>query len=962
MGRQQEQGLLRQRLDQMLAGRGGVVLVGGEAGIGKTMLVEDLSVQAEEAGALALWGHAYDLSVTPPYGPWLELLHGYSERDGLPPLPPFVDDLAATAALGSQERLFAAVRDFFQAVAARQPLLLILEDQHWGDEVSLELLRSLARQIAQCRLLVVVTYRSDELRRQHPLYARLPVLVRETQATRLEVRPLLDAAHHLLLRTRYQLSEADDSRLAHYLVQHAEGNPLYAGELLRTLEEQGVLLPADDGWQLGNLAQVRVPPLLRQVIDMRVERLGDAARELLAAAAVIGQTVPYGLWQAVSGADEATLAAAVERAAAARLLEEFGDGSRARFVHALIREALYQGIVPSRRRRLHRLAGESLAALPEPDADAVAHHFRMAGDERAADWLIAAGERAERAYAWMTAAERFEAALPFLATQRAGVGAGQRGWLLYRLAVLRRFGDAPRSVVALEEAGRLATEAGDTALAAYALVMGGHVRCLAGDLARGIAELEAGIAAVAALPAAEHARRDVMDFVEPTTGASTLVYWLPVVGRLAEARALGEEHVATSGARDAQGVVRAPYVDAFFGLGDLYACLGEPRRARQAFDDARAGYDALDYFHQSYTVLMNVLHYVIVPYHADDLAVRRRVTAEAERGAARVRDIRGALPSGIEHLPLMAVEATGWDEARRLAGWAAGRPAAEEWATAAVGAVLLARGDVDPLGPLIAQALPLGPNSEPGFAYFQSAVALQRAAATLALRAGDLPVARAWLTAHDRWLAWSGSVLGQAEGASLWAKYFQHAGDAGQARRHAEQALAHASAPRQPLALLAAQRLLGQIETDARRFGAAEARLQASLTLAQSCQAPFERALTLLEIARLRLAQGKPDAARALLGEVRAICEPLGARPALAQVAALEARLATSRQTRPFGLSERELEVLRRVAQGLTDAQIAGELFISRRTVTSHLTSILNKLGVSSRAAAVAVAARHDLL
>ena len=399
----------------------------------------------------------------------------------------------------------------------------------------------------------------------------------------------------------------------------------------------------------------------------------------------------------------------------------------------------------------------------------------QAGDERAATWLIAAGERAERAGAWMTAAERFEAALPLLAAR--GAGAGERGWLLYRVAILRRLGDAPRSVVALEEVGRLAMEAGDTALAAHALVMRGHARGFAGDPARGIPELEAGIAAVAALPPADRARREITTYVESTTGMGTLVMWLAFVGRLAEARALGEGYVAGTAVRDARGIVRAPYVDAFWGLGDLYARLGEPEKARVAFYEAYTGYDALGYASQAYTALLHILHCVIVPYRTEALAERRRVTDEAERGAGRVRAMRGALPGGIEHLPFMAVDATGWGEARRLAGWVAGLPAAQEWAVAVVGAVLIAQGDAETLQPLIAQALPDGPGTEPGGVYFQSAVALQRAAATLALREGDLPRRREWLEAHDRWLAWSGAVLGRSEGQGLWAQYHRQSGE-----------------------------------------------------------------------------------------------------------------------------------------------------------------------------------------
>jgi DNA-binding CsgD family transcriptional regulator len=759
---------------------------------------------------------------------------------------------------------------------------------------------------------------------------------------------------------RYRLPAPDTARLGTYLDRRAGGNPLFLGELLRTLAEERVLRSGGAGDTLADLTAVRIPPLLRQVIDGRRARLGEAANDLLAVAAVIGQEVPLDLWAAVSGADEEALLDAVERAAGARLLEDLADGTRARFVHALIREALYEGILPSRRRRLHRAAGEVLAALPDPDADAVAHHFRVAGDPRAAEWLVAAGERAEKADAWMTAAERFEAALPLLTAR----GAGERGWLLYRVAILRRFGDAPRSIAALEEAGRLAAEAGDAALAAYALVMRGDVRGFAGDGARGIPEVEAGIAAVAALPPAERARREVAAFVERTTGTGTLALLLTGVGRLAEARALGEEYIAAPNVRDARGIVRPPYVDAFFALGGLFARLGEPEKARVAYDDARTGYSAMGYSHQSYTILLNILHYMIVPYRTDALAERRRLTNEAERGAVRARAIRGALPSGIEHLPFMAVDATGWGEARRLAGWVAALSTAQEWSVAAVGAVLLAQGDAETLGPLIAQALPEGAGTEPGGIYFQSAVALQRAAATLALREGDLPSAREWLEAHDRWLAWSGAVLGRSEGNSLWAQYHRQAGDMETARDHAERALAQATAPRQPLALLAAHRLLGELDADATRDDDAHAHLDAALRLADACAAPYERALALLAFAELRGRSGETDEARRLLAEVRRICEPLGAQTALARADALAAQLDALRDATPVypaALSAREVEVLRLVAEGQTNREVAETLFLSEHTVRSHVRSILTKTRTDNRTGAANFAREHDL-
>jgi DNA-binding CsgD family transcriptional regulator len=239
---------------------------------------------------------------------------------------------------------------------------------------------------------------------------------------------------------------------------------------------------------------------------------------------------------------------------------------------------------------------------------------------------------------------------------------------------------------------------------------------------------------------------------------------------------------------------------------------------------------------------------------------------------------------------------------------------------------------------------------------------MQRVAAAQALEDGDRPNAKAWLEAHDRWLAWNGTVLGRSEGQALWAQYHRQSGDSAQAFAHAERALAHASEPRQPLALLAAHRLLGELDIESGHLTAAEEHLQASLALATACATPFERALTLLALASLDAAKGDTAQAHTLLDEAESICTTLGAKPALARIAALREHLGTTPPpSYPAGLSAREVEVLRLVAQGMTDRQVADALFLSPRTINQHLRSIYNKLGVSSRTAASTFAVQHGL-
>jgi DNA-binding CsgD family transcriptional regulator len=197
-----------------------------------------------------------------------------------------------------------------------------------------------------------------------------------------------------------------------------------------------------------------------------------------------------------------------------------------------------------------------------------------------------------------------------------------------------------------------------------------------------------------------------------------------------------------------------------------------------------------------------------------------------------------------------------------------------------------------------------------------------------------------------------------------WAQYHRQAGNVAAARAHAERARAHATEPRQPLALLAAHRLLGALAIDAGRFDDAARHLDASLAIADACAAPYERALTLLAMAERCLAMGTPAEAATLLDEMRAICTPLGARPALARADALAVRLDALRDAAPAspaGLSAREVEVLRLVAAGRTNRDIADALFLSEHTVRVHVRNILTKTDTDNRTAAAAFARQHRL-
>ncbi len=812
-------------------GRVGLVLVGGEAGIGKTTLVEDLSIQAEVRGCLVLWGHAYDLSVTPPYGPWLEIWRQYRALGDatLPPLPPFIFDADELTKVGSQETLFAEVAEFLNVVASQRPIVLVLDDLHWFDQASLDFTRFLARQAMAHRLLLVSTYRSDELHRRHPLYTLLPLLVREAGAERVDVQALTGTGHRALIGSRYLLSVEDQERLEQYLDEHAEGNPLYAGELLRTLEDAGALFGGDDGWQLGDLEEVRVPPMLRQVIEGRLARLPETTRELLDVAAIIGQDVAFDLWATVAGVDEGVLLEAVESAAHAAVLVVLSDGSGAQFRHALLREALYENVLPLRRRLWHRKTAEALAATRTPDPDQVAYHYQQAGDERAVEWLITAGERARRAYVWATAAERWDAALAKLTEQQAPVL--ERVGILMRIALVMRYADPRRAVALMEEAAKLATETSEAGVAILISFVAGLSRFSTGDVRMAMPQIIHSAQAFRELPLEERVGSwgtVPLGFpaYEPSLVGS-LILNLVHVGRLPEAGAWGETF-RTEPVPDLHPVQPgSPYADGLSGQANLTALLGQVADARRFTDQARVAYRVIGHHWRLAQLLGRELELIQIPYFPEELNERQKLADEALLAA---REAQGG--GGIQHiqlyvLPLLWIEGaweTAWEVVRAsdgLQNWVQ-----RQYVQHYLGRLGYAQGQVAMAQRAIGAVLASGPTTEPGETGFVEALALQGLAAEIALDAHDLSTARAWLEAQDRWLDWSGAVLGRAEGALLWAQYHHASGDAALAREHAEQALTHASDPRQPLALIAVaplSRPAGHRSRAVRRSGGAPA-------------------------------------------------------------------------------------------------------------------------------------------
>jgi len=945
-------------------GRGQLVLLGGEAGVGKTTIAEALCGEAADRGALALVGHCYDLTDTPPYGPWTDAFGDYQPEADLPSPPAAFARTGAENAITTRSALFDGARNFVATLAERRPSIILLEDLHWADPESLDLLRAVGRKVASQALLVLATFRGDELAREHLLFRLLPVLEREAGARRLELRRLHQEALRDLVVARYRLTETNSARLVAFLYAEAGGNPFFTQQLLRALEEDQVLRPLGNRWVLGDLEHTGVPSLLREVIDGRLLRLNEEGQRLLRAAAVVGQEVPFSLWAQVVDYEEEAMISVVEEATTARLIEPTEDGAGFRFVHALMREALYEGINPLQRRLVHRRVGETLAAFPAPDPDAVAYHFRRAGDERAVGWLVAAGERAERTSALVTAAERYEAALA-LQDER-GMDAAEHGWLRLRLATLQRFRKPREALAHVEAAERLAQEAGDSELVAYVLLVRGLLLVYADGIREGLPDVAAGVEMVEHLPSQGDARRGSEQSIDAVVNPRMLAAMLSWAGRLAEAKERGERYLA----RSADPREAASLAGAWWGMALVHAMQGHPDQARRAYESTRAAYENLDQHRLLAFVLRDELTYAVLPYLGDHLAERERVATAAEQAVLR-GNAAGAIDEPAEYaryprLPLTVLEGE-WREARRIISVLAEYGAhaiLRHIISSFLGPLARAQGEIPLAWQQVHKTWPGGPSTEPGDGDIYYTLPLQRLAVELSLDSGDLASAREWLEAHERWLTWSGATLGLSEAQALRARYELVSGNSEEARRRAEQALAHASEPRQPLALLAAHRLLGELNNTTGRSEAADEHLRAALELADACSAPYERALTLLALAELRLTEGSNTDVSALLEEARGICSDLGAAPVLARADTLAAKTPGGDRDKspyPAGLTRREAEVLGLLAAGRSNKEIAAELFLSERTVERHITTVYRKIGTRRRTEAMAFALRHGL-
>ncbi|MER6083681.1 AAA family ATPase, partial [Streptomyces sp. NPDC001833] len=351
IGRDDELARLASVLRRARDGSGQALLLAGDAGVGKTRLLDEVAARAAGDGATVVVGHCVDLGdVGLPYLPFTEILGVLAADErfgGVLAAHPVVERLLGAASDSSRDadarlRLFEGVAGLFADLAASAPLLLILEDLHWADQSSRDLLRFLlSRGVLPRRLAVLASYRADDLHRRHPLRPLLAELVRLPGVERLEVRPLADGEVARLVRALEERPLAEAT--VRDIVQRAEGNAFYTEELVAAAGADGM------------------PTGLADLLLIRVEQLSETAQQVLRTAAVAGRRVGHDLLRDAVGLPDEELEAALREAVGRQLLVA-GDGDTYAFRHALAREAVYGDLLPGQRARLHGTYAGLLAA------------------------------------------------------------------------------------------------------------------------------------------------------------------------------------------------------------------------------------------------------------------------------------------------------------------------------------------------------------------------------------------------------------------------------------------------------------------------------------------------------------------------------------------------------------------------------------------------------------------------
>jgi DNA-binding CsgD family transcriptional regulator/DNA polymerase III delta prime subunit len=978
VGRETELRRLLALLDDAAAGRPVVALVSGDAGVGKTRLVTELSEAARGRGFAVLTGRCAELADTVPYLPLADALRDAAAGAS----GPLLDALAARPVLSwllpdvgpgrppggdmpglAQQQLFGAVLGMLAELAEASPVLLVLEDLHWADRSTRDLVTFLSRALHRERLAIVVTYRTDDMYRRHPLRPVVAELTRLPSVTTVALGPLSASAmaEHLTALSGRTL----DAAVLDSLITRAEGNAYYAEELLAA---------SCDGSEL--------PAGLADLLLARTERLSPAAQQVLRTAAVTGRRIDDELARQASGLAGPEYDEAVREAVAHQLLVPDGDRGYA-FRHALLREAIYADLLPGERTRLHGRLAElladerRLADVPGTAAE-LAHHSLASHDIPGAFAAsVAAGREADRLAAPAEAHRHYNQALALWervpeAEKLSGMA---RGKLAYRAAISAAdSGDITRAVQQLRRLIDFLRDASADPV----------LFCRASErLAYFLLDIEEDEAAIAAAEAAVAALPEEPPSWERARALGTYARALLTMKDEGPARSQAEH------AQAAATAAKAPWVEA-----DALVTLG------QLSERAGRVEEAIDLFSRALQLARTAAVLGVELRAAFQLArvqlesgYLEAASSTAHQGVLRAEEAGlGLAPYGydLQYLHYLAHYAAGaWEHAQELADGFDTRVTSPSEARLSAMALFI---DVARDRPAVAERRTwLEPFfGRDGFAEYIARGLLGEHAYWHGDGEAALAEAQAMIRAHEKLYGHYAPPVIRPAAVGLAAladraRQARAAGDAERAQAAVEAARGlvdiareGGAYPLRPNALLGVEGRgwLARAEAEWRRAqGDNDPAAWQAVVAVFGPAFVYETARSRWRLAEALAEAGRRDEAQRELRLAAETAERIGATPLRAALSDLARRarladrpaLAAARRggagpggaaaRDPLaGLTDREVEVLRLLAAGNSNKEIGAKLFIAPKTASVHVSNILGKLHAASRTEAAAIA------
>lgn len=981
IGRQQELALLQDSFAAAENGRAGLVFVTGETGIGKTRLLDEAARHAVATGALVLRGDASRAEGTPPYLPFLEALGHYIRSADLGLLREHIGDAGPLLAelfpelvgrLGalpdhrplpaeqSRFRLYEAVGTFLAAIAAWRPLVIVFNDLQWADAASLDLLSHVVKRQRSAHVLILGSYRRHEIERAPALAHVVAELNRLRLLRTLTLRSL--SQDEISLLTANYTDQAISPEITHLLYTQSEGNPFFAEELLLGWIESGLFSNTGDRRRLIERLESRLPAGVLDAIEERLTRLDPETLEQLRVAAIIGRTFDAPLLAEVQHQDVTTVEDHLQTAIHARLVQPYRAGIFM-FSHEKIRECLYAGVTAARRRQLHAAIGqivETRSDLEEaPRLAALAFHFARSGDRaRGATYSLSAAQLALSTYAAEDAMMHCSIVLELLDPHDR-----RRGDVLLLLGeAALQAGREREAVTAYTSARDWWIHVGAPLIASRAAHGLGIAFWRLREMSSALLSLEGAITLVAnrTVPERVRAETDLATLLGVTLGRHTegLVHGYR---GLEMARKLGDGRLEATASRV---------------VGTLLAheSISPPilRLLERALDLAKT-HDDLAEAAECSSILCVAYAWSV------DFTRSRRINASQESLAQSTHN-----PYLLRHVyswrAFLQACAGEWAEAeqslaqeqRVIEHFTYTQPHA--FLHQVRGRVAYLRGDYESA----VQELQLATNSS-----LESDPARSlgcRGALGLALLAtGKDREAREVMAEQEAAILVAGANDPLSTGTTALGTVLVclslmaiEMGDTERLARYYPRLLAYQGQHR----FFLVDRVLAAIETHQGNWASAEARLTRSAIIAGRENLRPETAFIAMGQADLEMMRGGPDSgarSRHLLGEALLMFEQLGmegeARRAETRIEALSEQTGTgSQQTVPprttnaCGLTDREFEVLRLVAAGKSNREIAEDLYLSEKTVANHLTAIFTKTGTNNRAGAAGFALRSGLI